>query len=40
VQEILVDGRELVLELGVEVFDDLGIAFHGALLVGLSVLWV
>jgi hypothetical protein len=27
-QEVLVDGRQLVPELGVQVLDDLGIAFH------------
>jgi hypothetical protein len=34
VQEILVDGREFVLELGLQMADDLGVALHGGLLKG------
>jgi hypothetical protein len=33
VQEILVDGRQLVFELGLQVSDDLGVALHGDFLL-------
>jgi hypothetical protein len=32
VHEVLVDGGQLVLELGLQVGNDLGVAFHGGLL--------
>ncbi|CAM2143657.1 hypothetical protein PT2222_150094 [Paraburkholderia tropica] len=32
VQEILIDGRQLVLEFGIQIFDNLGVGLHDALL--------
>ena len=39
VQKVLVDGREFVFELGLQMANDLCVAFHGELLVIKTALW-